>query len=204
MARPPPVGGPGDPDHCRPGRGRRLAVPSGNDTRPTSDRAREALFSSLESLIGGWEGRRLLDLYAGSGAVGLEALSRGAAAAVMVEDADNAVAVIRRNMGELGLHGAEVSAEPAERFVTSAPVLPYDIVFADPPYAMPAADLRAVLADALAHGMLAEGGVVVVERSSRDTPWLWPPGIEPGRERRYGEATLWYGYAAPPAAQEPE
>jgi 16S rRNA (guanine966-N2)-methyltransferase len=182
-------------------RGRRLVVPGGNDTRPTADRAREALFSSLESLTGGWEGRRVLDLYAGSGAVGLEALSRGAAAAVMVDDADKAIEVIRRNMAELGLQGAEVSAEPAERFVTTTPVLPYDILFADPPYALPADDLRAVLTTAVAHRLLAEGAVVVVERSSRDTPWLWPHGIEPGRERRYGEATLWYGYAAAQAAE---
>ncbi|BEP16570.1 16S rRNA (guanine(966)-N(2))-methyltransferase RsmD [Acidothermaceae bacterium B102] len=175
-------------------RGRRLATPSGHDTRPTADRAREALFSSLESLIGGWQGRRILDLYAGSGAVGLEALSRGAAAAVMVDDSAKAIAVIRRNIDDLGLRGAEVSAEPAGRFVTATPVLPYDILFADPPYAMPADDLRAVLSAAVDHDVLAPGAVVVVERSSRDTPWLWPPGIEPGRERRYGEATLWYGY----------
>jgi 16S rRNA (guanine966-N2)-methyltransferase len=185
-------------------RGRRLATPTGHDTRPTADRAREALFSSLESLTGGWEGRRVLDLYAGSGAVGLEALSRGASAAVMVDDADKAITVIRRNIAELGLQGAEVSAEPAERFVTTTPVLPYDILFADPPYAMAAVDLRAVLSSALTHQLLADGAVVVVERSSRDTPWLWPQGIEPGRERRYGEATLWYGYAAAPVAEAPE
>jgi 16S rRNA (guanine966-N2)-methyltransferase len=177
-------------------RGRRLSTLSGTDTRPTADRAREALFSSLESLIGGWEGRRVLDLYAGSGAIGLEALSRGAQQAVMVEDNARAAAVIRRNVDELGLAGAEVVLEPVERYVLSAPHLPYDILFADPPYASPAESLAAVLVQALAHGFLAAGAVVVVERSSRDTPWLWPPGIEPGRERRYGEATLWYGYAA--------
>jgi 16S rRNA (guanine966-N2)-methyltransferase len=177
-------------------RGRRLSTLSGTDTRPTADRAREALFSSLESLIGGWEGRRVLDLYAGSGAIGLEALSRGAQQAVMVEDNARAAAVIRRNVDELGLAGAEVVLEPVERYVLSAPHLPYDILFADPPYASPAESLAAVLVQALEHGFLAAGAVVVVERSSRDTPWLWPPGIEPGRERRYGEATLWYGYAA--------
>lgn len=177
-------------------RGRRLSTLSGTDTRPTADRAREALFSSLESLIGGWEGRRVLDLYAGSGAIGLEALSRGAQQAVMVEDNARAAAVIRRNVDELGLAGAEVVLEPVERHVLSAPHLPYDIVFADPPYPSPAESLAAVLVQALEHGFLAAGAVVVVERSSRDTPWLWPPGIEPGRERRYGEATLWYGYAA--------
>ncbi len=177
-------------------RGRRLATPSGTDTRPTADRAREALFSSLESLVGGWEGRRVLDLYAGSGAVGLEALSRGASTAVLVDSAAKASAAIRANVADLGLQGAEVSDRPVERFVRTAPVLPYDIVFADPPYAMAADDLRAVLDDLVGGGFLATGAVVVVERWSRDAPWLWPRGIEPGRERRYGEATLWYGYAA--------
>lgn len=182
-------------------RGRRLTTPSGQDTRPTADRAREALFSSLESLLGGWPGRRLLDLYAGSGAVGLEALSRGAAAAVLVDSAPKAVAAIRANVETLELAEAEVVAEPVERFVRTSPHLPYDVVFADPPYALPGAELLAVLADVVRFGYLAPGAVVVVERSSRDTPWLWPTGIEPGRERRYGEATLWYGYAAAP---EPE
>ena len=182
-------------------RGRRLTVPPGHDTRPTADRAREALFSSLESLTGGWQGRRVLDLYAGSGAVGLEALSRGAQASVMVENNVKAAAVIRRNVADLGLSGAEVSAEAVEQHVTSAPHLPYDVLFADPPYAMPADALRAVLSDAVSHRLLAEGAVVVVERSSRDAPWLWPDGIEPGRERRYGEATLWYGYAARPVPE---
>jgi 16S rRNA (guanine966-N2)-methyltransferase len=182
-------------------RGRRLSTLSGTDTRPTADRAREALFSSLESLTGGWEGRRVLDLYAGSGAIGLEALSRGAQLAVMVEDNAKAAAVIRRNVEDLGLSGAEVALEPVERYVRSAPHHPYDIVFADPPYTMPAETLAKVLVHALEHRFLAPGAIVVVERSSRDTPWLWPSGIEPGRERRYGEATLWYGYAA---AEVPE
>ncbi|MDX6255936.1 MAG: rRNA (guanine966-N2)-methyltransferase [Frankiales bacterium] len=182
-------------------RGRRLTTPAGHDTRPTADRAREALFSSLESLTGGWQGRRLLDLYAGSGAVGLEALSRGAQAALMVEDNPKVAAVIRRNVADLALSGAEVVVEPVERHVRIAPHLPYDVLFADPPYALSASELRAVLTDAVDNGFLAQGAIVVVERSSRDTPWLWPPGIEPGRERRYGEATLWYGYAA---AQAPE
>lgn len=182
-------------------RGRRLTTPAGSDTRPTADRAREALFSSLESLTGGWQGRRVLDLYAGSGAVGLEALSRGAEAAVLVEGNAKVATVIRRNVADLALAGAEVVVEPVERHVRTAPHLPYDVLFADPPYALAADELRAVLTEALDNGFLADGAVVVVERSSRDTPWLWPQGIEPGRERRYGEATLWYGYAA---AQAPE
>jgi 16S rRNA (guanine966-N2)-methyltransferase len=154
------------------------------------------LFSSLESLLGGWPGRRLLDLYAGSGAVGLEALSRGASEVTLVEDSAKALAAIRRNVTELGLAGATVVAEPVQRFVRVAPALPYDVVFLDPPYALPPADLRQVVVDLVAHGFLSRDALVVVERATRDAPWLWPQGIEPGRERRYGEATLWYGYAA--------
>jgi 16S rRNA (guanine966-N2)-methyltransferase len=171
-------------------------TPSGTDTRPTADRAREALFSSLESLLGGWQGRRLLDLYAGSGAVGLEALSRGAAQVTLVDDDAKALAAIRRNVAELALPRCTVVGEPVERFVRTAPPQPYDVVFLDPPYALPADDLSAVVSDLVRHGFLSDQGLVVVERSSRESPWLWPEGVEPGRERRYGEATLWYGYAA--------
>lgn len=177
-------------------RGRRLVTPSGQDTRPTADRAREALFSSLDSLLGGWQGRRMLDLYAGSGAVGLEALSRGAAHVTLVEDNAKALAAIRRNVTVLGLPGTAIAADPVQRFVRTAPPQPYDVVFLDPPYALPADELGVVVAHLVEHRFLTEDAMVVVERSSREAPWLWPTGIEPGRERRYGEATLWYGYAA--------
>jgi 16S rRNA (guanine966-N2)-methyltransferase len=81
---------------------------------------------------------------------------------------------------------------------TAAPEAAYDLVFADPPYALTADELRSVLADLLANGWVAPGALVVVERSSRDEAWVWPAGISPDRERRYGEATLWYGRAAGP------
>lgn len=160
-------------------RGRRLAVPP-SGTRPTSDRAREGLFSSL----GDVEGLRFLDLYAGSGAVGLEALSRGASYVLLVEKDPRAVAVLRRNVSAVGLPGAEVRAAP----VGSVDETGFDVVFADPPYDV-VPDLAWVVARA------APGGVVVVERSSRDAPLAWPPGVERLRERRYGDGTLWYGRA---------
>lgn len=187
-------------------RGRRLAVPAGRGTRPTSDRAREALFSTLEALRGTLAGARFLDLYAGSGAVGLEALSRGAAHALLAEADPRAARVVRDNVAAVGLPGAEVRAGPVERLVASGPPGPaYDVAFLDPPYDVPDEALREVLESAWRQGWLAAGAVVVVERASRGGEWAWPQGFEPDRYRRYGEATLWYGHAAgpPPAATRP-
>jgi 16S rRNA (guanine966-N2)-methyltransferase len=181
--------------------GRRIAAPPGRATRPTSDRTREALFSTLAALRGTLDGARVLDLYAGSGAVGLEALSRGAAGAVLVECDRSAVRVLGRNVDELGLDGARVAATPVERFVaeiaaTSSYPNPYDVVFLDPPYSLSMDDLTRVLGDLRRNGWLAEEAIVVVERTSRDADLSWPHGFRPERSRRYGEASLWYGRAA--------
>lgn len=171
--------------------GRRFAVPAGTATRPTSERAREAMFSTLNSLLD-LTGVNVLDLYAGSGALGLEALSRGAATATFVESDRSAARLITANAESLGLRGASLRAEPAQVFATRGGAGPaYDLVFADPPYDTPAADLGAVLA-ALT-GRIAPGAVVVVERSSRDPQWRWPQPIEGLRVRRYGAGALWYG-----------
>lgn len=168
-------------------RGRRLATPRGSDTRPTSDRVREALFSSLESELGGFHGLRVLDLYAGSGALGLEALSRGAAHAEFVEKDRTAAAVIKRNIAELGVPQgrASVHAIPVDRFVSKL-VDGFDLIFLDPPYSMPTEELAAVVS------ALPPGGLIVVERSSREA-FVWPGTRSGLRERRYGETTLWYG-----------
>ncbi|MEP7054286.1 MAG: 16S rRNA (guanine(966)-N(2))-methyltransferase RsmD [Actinomycetota bacterium] len=174
-------------------RGRRLLVPPGKITRPTSDRAREALFSSIESLVGALEGLRVLDLYAGSGAFGLEALSRGASHALMVENDERAAAVLRRNVGELGFAGAQVRAERVESLARSLPHKPYDVVLADPPYAVEAAALRQTIAELIKAQWLRPEAVVAVERASRDDQWTWPAGIEGVKDRKYGEGTLWYG-----------
>jgi len=179
-------------------RGRRLQVPPGDGTRPTSDRAREALFGSLESLLGAWAGRRVLDLYAGSGAVGLEALSRGAAHALMVEADGRAARTLAANVATLGLAGAEVRRGRVERVAAHGlPGPAYDVVFADPPYDLTDDELRAVLADL--RPAVADAAVVVVERATRGGAWTWPAGFEGVRSRRYGEATLWYGRATQPA-----
>ncbi|MDI3388423.1 16S rRNA (guanine(966)-N(2))-methyltransferase RsmD [Streptomyces sp. B-S-A8] len=178
--------------------GRRLAVPPGTGTRPTSDRAREGLFSTWQSLLGGpLEGERVLDLYAGSGAVGLEALSRGAGHALLVETDARAVRTIRENVKALALPGAEVRAGKAASVIAGqAPDAPYDLVFLDPPYAVSDDDLREILLTLRAQGWIAEQALVTVERSTRGGEFGWPDGFEGLRSRRYGEGTFWYGRAA--------
>ncbi|MEU8247998.1 RsmD family RNA methyltransferase [Nonomuraea sp. NPDC048916] len=196
--------------------GRRLVVPPGRGTRPTSDRAREGIFLTLDSLQG-LAGARVIDLYAGSGAVGLEALSRGAAHALLVEADPKAVRTIRANIQALGLDGAQVVAEKVERLLgrpaeVSRPRQggrdaggdqchsearePYDIVFADPPYAVTGEEVTRVLESLRDNGWLAEGALVAFERETRGKPLVWPEGYVEERVRRYGEASVWYGRAA--------
>ncbi|MEU3347844.1 16S rRNA (guanine(966)-N(2))-methyltransferase RsmD [Streptomyces sp. NPDC006700] len=178
--------------------GRRLAVPPGSGTRPTSDRAREGLFSTWQSLLGGpLDGERVLDLYAGSGAVGLEALSRGAGHTLLVEADQRAVRTVRENVKALGLPGADVRAGKAEQIIhTPPPAQPYDLVFLDPPYAVSDGDLREILLTLRTQGWLAADALVTVERSTRGGEFTWPPGFDAIRARRYGEGTFWYGRAA--------
>jgi len=181
--------------------GRRIAVPGGRDTRPTSDRAREGLFASISSIAGPLAGKRVLDLYAGSGAVGLEALSRGARRVVLVESSGPALRVIRANVQALGLTGAEVVADRVEHMLARGPIegegdgdgARYDVVFADPPYALPDEDVTTMLRALTGNGWLAPDALVVVERATRSGPVGWPDGYLPDRARRYGEATFWYG-----------
>jgi 16S rRNA (guanine966-N2)-methyltransferase len=194
--------------------GRRLAVPDGRDTRPTSDRAREGLFATISSMVGPLAGARVLDLYAGSGAVGLEALSRGAEHVLLVEHGARAARVIRQNIEAIRLPGAEVSADRVERVLARGPApaggqdgtapaggqdgtaqARYDVVFADPPYALTDAAVSRVLILLAEQGWLAPGALVIVERATRSGPLSWPDGFVPDRARRYGEATFWYGHA---------
>ena len=185
--------------------GRRLAVPGGRDTRPTSDRAREGLFATISSMAGSLAGARVLDLYAGSGAVGLEALSRGAEHVLLVENGARAARSIRENLEAIGLPGAVLAADKVERVLARGPAPAggqdgtqadrYDVVFADPPYALPDAAVSRVLALLAGRGWLAPGALVIVERATRSGPLSWPAGFVPDRARRYGEATFWYGLA---------
>lgn len=175
--------------------GRRLAVPAGRGTRPTADRTREGLFATTAALRGTLAGTRVLDLYAGSGAVGLEALSRGAPDVLLVESEARAARVIRGNIEAVALPGARLLADRVERVLARGPGdhLPRDLVFADPPYATPDTEIQRMLAALRDRGWLAPGALVIIERSSRSGPIAWPAGYAADRSREYGEATLWYG-----------
>ena len=179
-------------------RGRRLAVPAGTRTRPTSDRAREGLFATVTALHGPLTGAGVLDLYAGSGAIGLEALSRGAARVVLVESDAAAARVIRANITAVGLPGAQLVTGRVATVLGREPLAAgaFDVVLADPPYAAGEQEITQMLTALQAGGWLASGAVVAVERASRSGPVAWPAGYAPDRSRRYGEATVWYGLAA--------
>jgi 16S rRNA (guanine966-N2)-methyltransferase len=172
-------------------RGRRLKVPP-SGVRPTGDRAREGLFNSLGTLLD-LEGAVVLDLYAGSGALGLEALSRGAASVVFVESGPRVLPVLRANLAAVGLAGGRVVAGSVPTVIAGPPPARFDLVLADPPYATPVAEVLGVLQALVAGEWLAEEAVLVVERSSREEPWEWPTPLRGLRDRRYGEAVLRYG-----------
>lgn len=174
-------------------RGRRLAVPA-SGVRPTGDRAREGLFNSLNSLLE-LAGARVLDLYAGSGALGLEALSRGAGEVVLVENGPKVLPVLRANVVAIGLPGARVVVGSVPSVVAGASFGAFDLVLADPPYAVDVPQVLGVLQTLSEGGWFAPGAVVVVERSSREEPWEWPTPLAGLRDRRYGEAVLRYGRA---------
>jgi 16S rRNA (guanine966-N2)-methyltransferase len=175
--------------------GRRLLTPRGQATRPTSDRVREALFSAVESWCGSLDGLRFLDLYAGSGAVGLEAWSRGAGVVTLVERDRPTAALISRNAAALGFARADVVAASTATVLAKPPAAPYDVVFSDPPYPLEDAAVAADLTALVAHGWLVPDALVVVERSARGPALVWPDGIEAHRSKRYGETLLWYGHA---------
>ena len=180
-------------------------MPAGRSTRPTSDRTREGLFSTVFAIFGSLAGLTMLDLYAGSGAVGLEALSRGASDVLLIESDPGAAAVIRRNISVVGLTGARLVHDRVDRALRRGPgeASPRQLVFADPPYSMRDDELAVVLAALAERGWLAADALVIVERDSRSGAPAWPLGYAQDRSRRYGETTLWYGRAcgdAPAAA----
>lgn len=172
--------------------GRRLRTPEGTQTRPTTDRTRESLFASLEATAD-LDGGPFVDLFAGSGAVGLEALSRGAPYAYLIDDSPSARAAIQANVETLGL-AARCTTLPmtAQASVSSLAGVAATTVFADPPYDLSSDDLGELLAALLEAGAMHQDATVVVERSRR-TAWSWPTQFEALRDRRYGDARLWYG-----------
>ncbi len=160
----------------------------GAGTRPTSDRVREALFSALDARID-FTGMQVLDLYAGSGALALEALSRGASGALLVESGVRAARVIAANVTTTGLRGAHVRRSTVADALAKPAPQPFDLVFADPPYAVPVAEVAAAL-EALAAGWLADGAIVVVERASRSAATPWPEEYGDVAVKRYGETRI--------------
>jgi 16S rRNA (guanine966-N2)-methyltransferase len=142
-------------------------------------------------------GAGVLDLYAGSGAMGLEALSRGATRVVLVESDPAAARVIRANIAAVGLPGAQLVVGRVATVLGRGPAgEAFDVVLADPPYAAAEQEITQMLTALQAGGWLASGALVAVERASRSGPVAWPAGYAPDRSRRYGEATVWYGLAA--------
>ena len=164
--------------------GRRLVSPEGSGTRPMTDRAREALFSSLGSAL---VGARVLDLYAGSGALGLEALSRGAASVVFVENDQAALTALRANIELLDI-GGDLEASAVESFLGTGPGA-FDLVFVDPPYALSLPSVENVLA--LVEPGLAPGATVVLHRPSGEPEPVVPGTLELADERTYGGTGLW-------------
>lgn len=181
--------------------GRRLQTPGGARTRPTSDRVREALFSRLDHL-GVLDRARVLDLYAGSGALGLEAASRGSASVLLVDADRTAARVARGNAAVVALPGVVVREDTVERVLLAGPEGggPVDVVFLDPPYDLTEEALGDVLALLVGHRWLAPDALVVVERATRSPEPRWPAGLSPAGERRYGETRMWFADAAGPDA----
>lgn len=178
--------------------GRRLQTPPGSSTRPTSDRVREALFSRLEHR-GLLDGTTVLDLYAGSGALGLEAASRGAATVLLVESHRAAAKVIRANVGVVGHPAVRLVADTVERALAAGPPAGtrMDLVLLDPPYDVTEEALAGVLAALVERQWLAPEAFVVVERSSRSPQPTWPEGLELSGEKRYGETAVWFAEPRP-------
>ncbi len=171
-------------------RGRALAAPAGQHTRPTSDRVRESLFNILAHGIEGLEieGARVLDLFAGTGALGVEALSRGAAYCLFVEDNADARGIIRENIEALGLTGAsKVWRRDATKLGTAASMPPFQLLFADPPYGKGLGELA--LAAAAAGGWLSAGAVCVLEERADAEPVL-PAAFAALDRRVYGDTAL--------------
>lgn len=178
-------------------RGRRLEVPPAG-TRPTADRVREAVFSAVDSVLRAdgrrWSSLRVLDLFAGSGALGLEAVSRGAATATLVDSSRKAAGPLRRNVVEVGADVTTVIVRDVRSLGRNAEQ-PFDLCFADPPYDWTSAALSRTLADLAASGWIADGALCVVERAERDTDPPFPAHWTTERRRTYGDTAIWYGHA---------
>jgi 16S rRNA (guanine966-N2)-methyltransferase len=168
---------------------------SGRGTRPTTDRVRESLFNVLSARLD-FTDADVLDLYAGSGALGLEAISRGARSAVFVEADRRAAAVIADNAAALGARGAVVRCDSVASVLAAGTDRPAGLVFADPPYDVPSADVESVLSALTDRGWVGHGAIAVIERPTSSPALTWPAGWTAGRDRRYGDTRLEFGEIA--------
>lgn len=170
-------------------------------TRPTSDRAREGLFSSLTSEFGSFEGLHVLDLFSGSGAIGLESLSRGASVVHVVEKDEAAQRTIEANYEIVKKSNVEgkfqIFGMSAERFLKDKPKDKYHLVYIDPPYEFSNQAVEDVLSSLHDCEFLSTDAFVAVERTSRTDPFIWPDAFTPARERNYGQATIYYANYQP-------
>jgi 16S rRNA (guanine966-N2)-methyltransferase len=150
---------------------------------------RESLFGIVTARLD-LTGLAVLDLYAGSGALGLEALSRGAASAMFVESDRRAATVLERNIATLGLPGATLRRGPVAAVIAAGTAAPADLVLADPPYDVQASEIEALLSALVGHGWVSEGSVVVVERATSGPTLSWPCGWQSWQPRVYGDTRL--------------
>ena len=178
------------------GKGRKLFSPP-SITRPTSDRAREGLFSSLTSTFTSLEGLHFLDLFAGSGAVGVEALSRGAALVEAVESAQVSADVCKQNFELLssqnGVGKFQVHCKTAFEFLNHTASEPYEIIYIDPPYEVANSEIEKILKKILALNLLNKHGVVAIERDAKAKSFSWPDGFIEDKIRSYGAGSIHYG-----------
>ena len=172
-----------------------------SSTRPTSDRAREGLFSSLLSEFGTFEGLNVLDLFGGSGAIGLESLSRGATSVHVVEKDPEAQGTIHSNYEIVKKSNPtgnfHLFAMSAERFLKDNPKQKYHLVYVDPPYEYSNQAVEDVLSSMHDYEFLNNDAFIAVERTTRGEPFIWPDAFVPARERKYGQATIYYANYQP-------
>lgn len=173
-------------------RGRSIKVPDA-ETRPTSSRVREAIFSSVEHAVSGLDDLRVLDLFSGSGAFGIESISRGATEAVLVEKDLRAADTLHSNVANFGIKNARVVIADAFTEVSQKSGRgSFDVVFIDPPYSFEDEQVNTLIRQLAENDWLNEYAVIVVERGSRSAV-VWPESVEELRKKVYGDTTIWYG-----------
>jgi 16S rRNA (guanine966-N2)-methyltransferase len=178
------------------GKGRKLFSPP-SITRPTSDRAREGLFSSLISTFGTLDGLHFLDLFAGSGAVGVEALSRGAGLVESIESNSESAQVCEKNfellLNQPNLGKFKVHQTTTFEYINHLANKQFDIIFLDPPYDVTNIEIEKILKKILSNNLLGKFGVIAIERDTKGAVFSWPTGLQEVKVRSYGQGAIHYG-----------